>query len=389
MIWNIPEKAARGFKVTVFPDPDLLPYCCEYNCDSYVSRFGGEKVEGVYVLQHNILQLYQLVRHFIVFDGNDYIDVTPFEDCRVFNWFLPLKIGSYNTFVQSLESINTEVKQETENMFYVYCYIDPTTDLPFYVGKGKQTRALVHIKHAKKERASKNTTRFLNKLESLLKQDVEPKIVYLAQNIENESDAYNIEECFIKQYGRKGYDDNGILLNVCEGSRPPSHRGRTYQQIYGDRSEEQRKKRHDLQIQAGGWFKGRRHSDETKKKHSVKFSGKNNPRFGVKVAGTTTAKKISAALKGKKHYNRSDIKLLYIEGINIFIHSNDLETFCGLNGYSFGTFRSQLHKNWPTSHKGKNKGLLIRLATETEITSYVIGGVKKDVSTDSLKNLSL
>ncbi len=99
MIWSIPEQFNVGFPVDVFSDPDLLPFCCEYNCDSYISRFGGEKIEGVYVLQHNFIDLYQLVRHFVVFDGKNYIDVTPFDDCRLFNWFVPIIINTLNFYV--------------------------------------------------------------------------------------------------------------------------------------------------------------------------------------------------------------------------------------------------------------------------------------------------
>lgn len=389
MIWNIPENETTGFMVAVLPDPDLLPYCCEYNCDSYISKFGGEKVEGVYVLKHITLPIYQLVRHFIIFDGKDYIDVTPFEDNREYNWFIPIKINLYNTFIQSLEFINILKKQETEFMYYIYCYVDPITNLPLYVGKGKQDRAFVHIKHAKKERKSKNKTRFLNKLESMLNEGIEPKIVFLAQNIQEENIAYDIEEAFIKQYGRKGYEENGILLNICEGSRPPNHKDKTYEEIYGDRAEDQRKKRHELQLKSGGWFRGHKHTKEMKLKHSIRFSGEKNPRFGIKVSGTEIAKKIGIGNKGKKHYKRSNVKLLYIEGIDKFIYSNDLREFCRINDYSLGTFQSQLSKNWPTSRRGKNKGLRIRIATETEITSYVIGGVKKDVNNETFKGFQL
>lgn len=371
----------------VLSDPDLIPYCCEYNCDSYIKRFGGEKIEGVYVLKHNCLQLYQLVRHFIIFDGKDYIDITPFDDNREYNWFIPIKINSYNMFFQSLDCINIQKEQEIEIMFYVYCYIDPITNNPFYVGKGKQDRAYVHIKHAKKERNNKNKTRFLNKLESLINQGCEPKIIFLAQNINNEDIAYEIEESFIKHYGRVGYEENGILLNICEGSRPPNHKNKTYKEIYGDKAEEQRRKRHELQIAAGGWFKGRKHASESKKKMSEKTKGANNPRYGIVVKGTETAKKISEANRGKKHYSRS--KLLYIDGLDVYVYTNDLRNYCVVNNLSHSTFLTQLDKKWPRSKKGKNKGLLIREATETEITSYIVGGVKKDVTEDTFKGFSL
>lgn len=97
-------------------------------------------------------------------------------------------------------------------MYYVYCYIDPTTNLPLYVGKGKQNRAYAHMYHSKD--INKNKTEFKNKLNKMKKRGIEPIIVFLAQNIQDEKIAYEIEEAYIKQYGRKGYEENGILLNI-------------------------------------------------------------------------------------------------------------------------------------------------------------------------------
>jgi hypothetical protein len=278
VIWEIPDNESTGFKVQVISDPDLIQNCCEYNCDCYITRFGGTKIEGVYVLKHQHLRLYQLVRHFVIYDGKDYIDITPFDDLRDYNWFIPTKINTYNLFVQSLECINNIQIQEIKNMYYVYSYIDPTNNQPFYVGKGTQKRAYVHM-YQPRDNKNKNKTRFKNKLEKMKQENIEPIIVFLAQNIQDENIAYDIEEQFIKKYGRIGYDDGGILLNICENSRPPNHKGRTYEEIYGKRAEEQREKRHKLQLEAGGWFKGHKHTEETKQKYRQKNSGIGNPNF--------------------------------------------------------------------------------------------------------------
>jgi hypothetical protein len=277
LIWHIPELYNKiGFEVPVISDPDLIQNCCEYNCDSYISRFGGEKIEGVYVLRHNNIDMYQLVRHFIIHDGKDYIDITPFDDRRDTNYFIPIKINTYNLFIQSLDIINNSINQETENMYYVYCYIDPITDQPFYVGKVTQKRAYTHMYHPRDTSKNKNKTRFKNKIEKMKEEGIEPKIIFLAQNVQNENIAYDIEESFIKQYGRKGYDTDGILLNICEGSRPPNHKGKTYKDIYGEQAEEQREKRHKLQLEAGGWFKGHIHSEESKLKQKERSVGLTN-----------------------------------------------------------------------------------------------------------------
>jgi len=392
LIWLIPNIYNNiGFEVTVTSDPDLLPNCCEYNCDSYISRFGGEKIEGCYVLKHSKLELFQLIKHFIVYDGEDYIDVTPFDDLRDKNYFIPVKLNTYNIFIQSLDYINNYTIQETETMYYVYCYIDPVTDKPFYVGKGKQNRANVHMFIPRDKTKNKNKTRFKNKLDKMKEEGVEPKIIFLAQNIQDENIAYQIEESYIKQYGRKGYDENGILLNICEGSRPPNHKGKSYKEIYGDQAEHQRSKRHMKQIEAGGWFKGHTHSPQTKSILSQKTKGNNNPRYGAVVKGTETATKIGLANKGKKHYSRSVLLCLEDHNNNTkkILYQNELRDFCSSNNYSYATFSVQLYKQWPVSKKGKNAGLRIRYANDEEISAYITGSTKQDVTDSSFSRFKL
>jgi hypothetical protein len=261
LIWEVPLDLSVGMAVSVYPDPDLYENCCEFNTQSYVSRFGGEIVEGVYVLRHSDLPVYQFVRHFIVKDGLDFIDVTPFADGRGHNWFIEKKISSYNIFKRGL---NDEMN-ENNDFYYVYCYLDPHTKSPFYVGKGKKDRAYTHLMNIRATNANKNKTRFKNKIEKLKREGMQPEIIFLAQNITDETIAYEIEEQFIRKYGRAGYDPAGILLNICENSRPPNHKGRSYSEIYGDAWKEQVEKRRLIQIERGG-FGPKHHRDSTKLK---------------------------------------------------------------------------------------------------------------------------
>lgn len=278
MIWSIPSKFPEFFhEIPLIHYSNLycIQNCCEYNCDLYISWFGGQKVQGVYLLVHNNINLYQVVKHFVVFDGENYIDVTPFDDGRSKNVFAPIQINTHNLFFESPEYIYNIIKQETKVMYYVYCYIDPRNQTPFYVGKGKQKRAYAHMNLPRDK--NKNKTRFKNKLEKMKRDGIEPIIVFLAQNIQDENIAYQIEESYIKQYGRIGYDEGGVLLNICDGARPPNHKGKTYEDIYGkENAEEQRLKRHMLQIEAGGWFRGHKHSEQTKQKFREMYSGYNS-----------------------------------------------------------------------------------------------------------------
>jgi hypothetical protein len=104
-------------------------------------------------------------------------------------------------------------------MYYIYELIDPTTLLPFYVGKGKGKRAQYHIDQNRKGKNTENIHKD-NIIRQLLAEGLEPIINYVFWT-EDENTAYEHEELLINQYGRKWYDKDGILTNVCEGNKPP------------------------------------------------------------------------------------------------------------------------------------------------------------------------
>lgn len=163
-------------------------------------------------------------------------------------------------------------------MYYVYELIDPRVNLPFYVGKGKDDRVYFHL--SEKSRAKSDNRRKFNKIQKIRKEGYEPEIK-IVQYFENENDAYNYEEHLIKKYGRIRYDEGGILTNICESSRPPKLKGKTYQEIYGDNWEEQIQKRMKTKEERKNYGGVKKHTEETKKKISQKVSGKNNPSYGV------------------------------------------------------------------------------------------------------------
>ena len=162
-------------------------------------------------------------------------------------------------------------------MYYVYELIDPRVNLPFYVGKGKDDRVYFHL--SEKTRAKSDNERKFNKIQKIRTEGYEPE-VKIVEYFENENDAYFYEESLIQKYGRIRYDEGGILTNICESSRPPNHRGKTYQEIYGDKWEDQIEKRRNLQLSVGG-YGPKKHSEETKRKISQKVAGENNPSYGI------------------------------------------------------------------------------------------------------------
>lgn len=179
-------------------------------------------------------------------------------------------------------------------MYYVYRYIDPTNNEVMYVGKGKGDRAFDHLKPPTRGRQS----RFKNKVESLKRAGKLPIIDILVDDIDDEEEAYRLEEHYIRLYGRKGYEEHGTLLNVCESSKPPNHRGKTYKEIYGDNWKAEIEKRRQTQLLAGG-FGPKQHTLETKEKISKSSAGRkansnqieNSRRMGLMNKGRTRAKK--------------------------------------------------------------------------------------------------
>lgn len=226
-------------------------------------------------------------------------------------------------------------------MYYVYELIDPRVSLPFYVGKGKNDRVYFHL--SEKSRAKSDNERKFNKIQKIRKDGYEPEIK-IVQYFENENDAYNYEEQLIKKYGRIRYDEGGILTNICESSRPPKLKGKTYQEIYGDNWEEQVEKRKTLQMKAGG-YGPKRHTEETKRKISEKVAGKNNPSYGVPCSEERKRKISERAKERFAEGFKSPSSVTYLltspsgEKFEVF---GELKKFCKSHNISYATMHAAI-----------------------------------------------
>lgn len=101
------------------------------------------------------------------------------------------------------------------NNFYVYQLIDPSTNLPFYIGKGKNDRIFDHEKNTINGKLY-NINRYLYyKINKILKSN--KKIIYkkILNNVD-ELDALKYEIIEIRKYGRKN-NKTGILCNMTNG----------------------------------------------------------------------------------------------------------------------------------------------------------------------------
>lgn len=102
--------------------------------------------------------------------------------------------------------------------FYVYALIDPRTDRPFYVGKGKDERAYHHLRETY---ARSDNKRKWHRIRKIREDGLEPYVEFLATDID-ERTAFCIEKDVISTHGRVGFDENGILLNLSLGGDGPS-----------------------------------------------------------------------------------------------------------------------------------------------------------------------
>ena len=188
-------------------------------------------------------------------------------------------------------------------MYYVYCYKDPETMIPFYIGKGKwvNKRHLDHLRKVQNGRFTDNHMKDM-KIKSILDNGLIPVIEIIQKDMDEES-AYALEETLITKYGRR-IDESGILMNILTENRPPSWKGRKKSDKHRQRlseahkgkvlSEETKRKIIETKIERYGAVKsgmeGKHHSEATKLKISKSKQGiPQNP---------AANQKLSDALKG-------------------------------------------------------------------------------------------
>lgn len=109
------------------------------------------------------------------------------------------------------------ILRRMKNDYYVYFIVDPEKNQVFYVGKGRKNRAYSHLK------GIKSSKRVQDKIKSIRSNGLDPLIIFHQKDL-TENVAYDLEREMISYYGRKGFDENGILMNICEDNRPPVRR---------------------------------------------------------------------------------------------------------------------------------------------------------------------
>ncbi len=178
------------------------------------------------------------------------------------------------------------------NEYYVYALVDPRTNQPFYIGKGKRyksgnERAEVHLTPAHKANRFKRA-----RIDEIRTDGIEPKIEYIERNMD-ETSAYELEVSLIDKYGR--IKTGGILTNIARDRRPPG-------------------------------MAGKRHSQETRDEYSRSRKGRTHRE--------STKQLMSSQRVGSKNANALYWKVTTPDGETFEVHGG-LKTWCETKGFKF------------------------------------------------------
>ena len=169
----------------------------------------------------------------------------------------------------------TAIIEAEENKYYVYHIINPITYRLFYVGKGEGSRCKQHLTDKAEYAHNKRLNGYIR---NLIANGTPPIITKIKENLPEEY-AYELEESEIKKYGRVGFDENGILLNILESGRPPCFRGKDHH-FYGKKHTEETKrkisetKRKQFAEGMVHPLLGKNHTEESKEKNRQAHLGK-------------------------------------------------------------------------------------------------------------------
>lgn len=184
--------------------------------------------------------------------------------------------------------------------FYVYALINPLSNQPFYIGKGKGYRCYKHLNETKENTENYKKWAYI---QGIRNKGHEPIVEKLYTDLDEET-AYYLEELLIWKYGRLGIDKDGILTNICASNRPPCLKGNLHPK-YGTHLSSNIKAK--ISMSKTGV---KVHTNEFKNKISQQMMGENKHFYGRKHSDISKNKmsiihKGNEYRKNKKHYEET------------------------------------------------------------------------------------
>jgi hypothetical protein len=125
------------------------------------------------------------------------------------------------TELSSTNDLCKDITKKENHNFYVYSLVDPTTDLPFYIGKGKNDRDKSHIKETMRGKIPHGNKHLYHTIKSILENGKSVRIVRIFENL-SEKKALSLEIEYIKKYGRRNLN-SGCLTNLTDGGEGTSN----------------------------------------------------------------------------------------------------------------------------------------------------------------------
>lgn len=121
------------------------------------------------------------------------------------------------------------------NNFYVYELINPVTQQPFYVGKGRENRAWKHILMRHNKKLWKSNPHKFHTINKIIDKERCQVIVKLVSSHKTESNAFLAEQKLVAKYGRCS-NKSGILTNILAGGEGYTQDGKIVCQytMWGD-----------------------------------------------------------------------------------------------------------------------------------------------------------
>ena len=239
-----------------------------------------------------------------------------------------------------------------EKKFYVYEYIDPFTNKPFYVGKGCNDRYLHHLKNL-----NDNTNPYKkNKIKKIINKGSNPIIKFIKTGL-TETESFELEKKMINEYGRLDLK-NGCLVNLSDGGEG---------QCGWIPNQEYRLNMSMLTCGEKNGMFGKKHTIETKEKIKQKAIGRKfNEDVKLKMSKDRIGDKNS--FYGKTH-SEETIEKIRQKKIGRFIGENNFnaKTFLFINRFGneikvkggFDKFCNENNLSTAKMKRNINKGIIL------------------------------